>query len=168
MAVANIIDPSLSETILSPARREALLRLIRTRFNETVDAPVRRQKETLLEGDIDRPGHVLSLRMMQTYIGSYWYHFHNQLPILHQPTFTADDAEDLLLLAVMAIGAANLDKIHGHDVTQAGAELANFLVWHLRGELFTHADFRPPAKLWVFQGWSWHPNPRRALALIRP
>lgn len=32
------------------------------------------------------------------------------------------------------------------------AELANFIAWHLRWEIFMDADFRPPAKLWVFQG----------------
>jgi hypothetical protein len=52
---------------------------------------------------------------------------------------------------MMAIGASCLDKIHGYDVTQAGAELSNFLAWHLRWEIFSDYHFRPPAKLWVFQ-----------------
>lgn len=52
---------------------------------------------------------------------------------------------------MMVIGASCLDKMYGYDVTQAGAELSNFLAWHLRGELFSDYDFRPPAKLWVFQ-----------------
>ena len=51
----------------------------------------------------------------------------------------------------MAIGASCLDKIHGYEVTQAGAELSNFLAWHLRWEIFSDYNFRPPAKLWVFQ-----------------
>lgn len=51
----------------------------------------------------------------------------------------------------MAIGAACLDKTHGHRITQAGAELSNFLAWHLRWEIFSDVHFRPPAKLWVFQ-----------------
>jgi len=69
---------------------------------------------------------------------------------------------------MMAIGASCLDKMHGYDVTQAGAELSNFLAWyveprlhfvkmlivyfrHLRWEIFSDYHFRPPAKLWVFQ-----------------
>src|ERR1700677_3047022 len=52
---------------------------------------------------------------------------------------------------MMAIGAACLDKIHGHDVTQNCAELSNFLACHLRWEIFSDYHFRPPAKLWVFQ-----------------
>jgi hypothetical protein len=52
---------------------------------------------------------------------------------------------------MMAIGASLLDKAHGYDVTQAGADLANFAAWHLRWEIFSDVHFRPPAKLWVFQ-----------------
>lgn len=51
----------------------------------------------------------------------------------------------------MAIGASCLDKMHGYEVTQASAELSNFLAWHLRWEIFSDYDFRSPAKLWVFQ-----------------
>jgi hypothetical protein len=52
---------------------------------------------------------------------------------------------------MMAIGASCLDKIHGYEVTRQGAELSNFLAWHLRWEIFSDNHFRPPAKLWVFQ-----------------
>lgn len=151
MAVTSILDSSLPETILSEEKRQELLELIDKRFNETNHAPVHKQKEELLSGDAKDDSHVLSLRMMQTYIGSYWYHFHPQMPILHKPTFSADKAQNLLLIAVIAIGASCLDQMHGHEITQAGAELSSFLAWHLRGEIFTDKDFRPPAKLWIFQ-----------------
>jgi hypothetical protein len=52
---------------------------------------------------------------------------------------------------MMAIGASCLDKVFGYATTQAGAELSNFLAWHLRWEIFSDVHFRPPAKLWVFQ-----------------
>ena len=151
MLVTSILDPALPQTILSEEKRLQILELIEERFNETDYSPVRNQKDQLLEGDQSDDSHVLSLRMMQTYIGSYWYHFHPQMPILHKPTFSADKAQNLLLIAVIAIGASCLDMMHGESVTQAGDILANFLAWHLRGEIFMHADFRPPAKLWVFQ-----------------
>lgn len=51
----------------------------------------------------------------------------------------------------MAIGASCLDKINGYEVTQASAELSNFLAWYLRWEILNDYSFRPPAKLWVFQ-----------------
>ncbi|MCJ1478237.1 hypothetical protein MMC13_006914 [Lambiella insularis] len=151
MAVTSILDSSLPETILSEEKRQELLELIDKRFNETNHAPVHKQKEELFSGNSGDGTHVLSLRMMQTYIGSYWYHFHPQMPILHKPTFSADKAQNLLLIAVIAIGASCLDQMHGHEITQASAELSSFLAWHLRGEIFTDKDFRPPAKLWIFQ-----------------
>ena len=151
MSVTSILDPALPQPILSEEKRQQLLDLIVRRFYETDRAPVRKQKEAFLGGDHDEPSHVLSLRMMQTYIGSYWYHFHPQMPILHKPTFSADNAQNLLLIAVIAIGASCLDKVHGLPVTKAGAELSNFLAWHLREEIFKDVDFIPPAKLWVFQ-----------------
>lgn len=151
MAVNSILDPIVPPTILSAKKRKELLDLIDLRFNETDHAPVRKQKQDLLGGDRDADGHVLSLKMMETYIGSYWYHFHPQMPILHQPTFLPDEVENLLLIAVITVGASCLDKLHGSAITKAGAALSNFLAWHLRGEIFKDVDFTPPAKLWVFQ-----------------
>lgn len=52
---------------------------------------------------------------------------------------------------MMAIGASCLDKTHGHEITETGALLSNFLAWHLRWEIFADVNFRPPAKLWIFQ-----------------
>lgn len=151
MSVTSILDPGSPQAIISEDKRQELLHLITTRFSEATYSAVAKRRDTLMEGDIDDDHHVLSLRMMQAYIGSYWYHFHSQLPILHQPTFAADKTPNLLLLAVMAIGAATLDKIHGQEITEVAAQLSNFIAWHLRWEIFMDPDFRPPAKLWVFQ-----------------
>ncbi|PVH93625.1 hypothetical protein DM02DRAFT_541155 [Periconia macrospinosa] len=151
MAVTSILDTTLPESALSEEKRKDLIDLITHRFNETDHAPVKKQKEDILEGNQEDSHHVLSLRMMQSYIGSYWVHFHPQLPILHKPTFNATSCPDLLLLCIMCLGASCLEKSHGHEVTQACSQLSNFLAWHLRWEIFMDADFRPPAKLWVFQ-----------------
>jgi hypothetical protein len=51
----------------------------------------------------------------------------------------------------MCLGASCLEKNYGQETTQAYAQLADFLAWHLRWELFMDADSRPPAKLWIFQ-----------------
>jgi hypothetical protein len=151
MAVNSILDTTLPESVLSEEKRKDLIDLITGRFNETDHAPVKKQKEDIMEGNKDDDHHVLSLHMMQTYISSYWVHFHPQLPILHKPTFNATSCPDLLLLAIMCLGASCLEKSYGHSVTQACSALSNFLAWHLRWEIFMDADFRPPAKLWVFQ-----------------
>ena len=151
MAVTSLVEPPTKQSILSEAKRQQIVDLIKSRFNETNHSPVAKQKEQLLAGDHDQQGHVLSLKSLQTYIGSYWYHFHDQMPILHRPTFSADKAQPLLLIAMLAIGAANLDRMYGEEVTSISADFANFLAWHLRGELFMDKDFPPPTKLWVLQ-----------------
>ncbi|KKK24992.1 hypothetical protein AOCH_003130 [Aspergillus ochraceoroseus] len=151
MSVTSILDPGSPRAIISQEKRQELLDLMATRFNAAAYSAVAKRTDALMDGDMEDDGHILSLSKMQTYIGSYWYHFHVQLPILHRPTFAADRAPSLLLLAVMAIGAATLDGIHGREVTEAASDLADFIMWHLRWEIFMEADFRPPAKLWVFQ-----------------
>jgi hypothetical protein len=150
MAVHSLIDTHMHQMVISDERRKELIDLIETRFNDTNDAPVRTRVE-LFEGNIEDDNHILSLHMMQTYIASYWMHFHPQLPILHKPTFSANTCPELLLLAIMALGASCLEKSHGFDTTRNCSELSNFLAWHLRWEIFMDADFRPPAKLWIFQ-----------------
>ncbi|QSS64194.1 C2H2 finger domain-containing protein [Histoplasma capsulatum] len=132
MSVTSLLDSGPPQSIMSDEKRNELLELIQSRFNETNQAAMKTRKDALLDGDIDDDGHLLSLRMMQTYIAAYWYHTHDQLPILHKPTFSADKTPNLLLLAIMAIGASTLDKNHGHHVTEAASELANFLAWHIR------------------------------------
>lgn len=151
MAVNSILDTSLPESALSEDKRQLLLDLIMGRFNETDHTPVKKQKDEICDGNKDDDHHVLSLHMMQTYIGSYWIHFHPQMPILHRPTFNAASCPDLLLLAIMTMGASCLDKTYGLETTKACSQLSSFLAWHLRWEIFMDADFRPPAKLWIFQ-----------------
>ncbi|KAI0817330.1 fungal-specific transcription factor domain-containing protein [Xylaria sp. FL0064] len=151
MAVTNLLDPNLPESILSDEKSQEIFDLIKEKFHENNHAPVERQGENLLEGNRSDDEHMLSRKMMQLYIGSYWLHFSDQVPILHKPTFLPDRTPNLLLIAVMAIGAACLDRSHGPKITQAGANLSNFLAWNLRWEIFMDVNCRPPAKLWAFQ-----------------
>ncbi|KAF3480555.1 zinc finger protein zas1 [Arthroderma uncinatum] len=151
MSVTSILDSGPPYSVMSEEKRNELLDLIQARFNETGSGSVKHRKEAFMEGNMDADNHILSLRMMQTYISSYWYHCHAQLPILHRPTFAPDKTPNLLLLAVMAIGAVTLDNNRGQHFTDMASELANFICVHLRWELFMDPDFRPPAKLWVFQ-----------------
>ncbi|OBR12320.1 C2H2 finger domain-containing protein [Colletotrichum higginsianum IMI 349063] len=151
MAVNNLLDQNLPEATISEEKSQEIYEFINQRFHENDQAPALRQRDSILEGDRSDGDHMLSKRMMQAYIGSYWVHFSDQIPILHKPTFSPDRTPNLLLLAMMTIGAACLDKTHGQKVTKAGAQLSNFLAWHLRWEIFMDPNFRPPAKLWLFQ-----------------
>ncbi|KEF62464.1 uncharacterized protein A1O9_00436 [Exophiala aquamarina CBS 119918] len=149
--ISKALEISSDSDLLSYAKRKSLLNLMELTFNDGDNRFVGKLREEIFRGNLDAEDHVLSLRSMQHYIGSYWYHFHAQMPILHQPTFSAENTHDYLLLAVMAIGAAYLNKAHGRQVTDAAARLATFIAWHLRWQVFMHNDFHPPSKLWVFQ-----------------
>ena len=152
MSVTSILDASNNANyIMSDDKRQELLHLMETQFVERPHDAVKKRKESVFEGNVNSEDHILSLRMMHTYIASYWYHQHAQLPILHKPTFSADKTPPYLLLAVLAIGAATMDKAYGTSLTDSAAEFANFVAWHIRWEIIRDADFRPPAKLWVFQ-----------------
>ena len=153
MAVNNLIDTymsNLQQMSLSEEKRQTLLELIEARFNDK-EAPVRSREDIMADVNRNDNSHVLSLHMLQTYISSYWFHFHPQMPILHKPTFEANKCPDLLLIAIIALGASCLEKRHGYEVTQNCSELSVFLAWHLRWEIFMCKDSRPPAGLWVFQ-----------------
>lgn len=155
MSVTNLLDQNLPESIISisEAKSDEIFEFIRERFHENGYAPMerRQERESIIEGDRTDETHMLSRRMMQAYIWSYWVHFSDQMPILHKPTFQPDKTPNLLLISMMTIGAACLDKAHGQKVTKAGAKLSNFLAWHVRWEMFQDAACRPPARLWVFQ-----------------
>ncbi|ERS98920.1 hypothetical protein HMPREF1624_04113 [Sporothrix schenckii ATCC 58251] len=152
MSVTNLVDQDLpGSSFLSEEKSQELFELIKERFHENGHTPIGRRNDLITDGDRSNDSHMLSRHMMQAYIVSYWVHFSDQVPILHKPTFSPDLAPDLLLIAIIIIGAACLDKSHNQETIKAGAELSNFLAWHLRWELFMDPNFRPPAKLWVFQ-----------------
>lgn len=149
-----LIEPALdqsSHTILSHTTRQSLITLMQSRFNDSDNADISLLRDEVFQGDLDASDHVLSMRSMQNYIAAYWRRFHPQMPILHEPTFQADNVHSYLLLSIMTIGAAYLDKGHGRLATGAASRLATFIAWHLRWLIFMHQDFHPPAKLWVFQ-----------------
>ena len=75
MAVNSLIDTNTQQLALSEERRQQILDLIETRFNDTSDRGPVKSKDEILEGNRDDEHHVLSLHMMQTYIASYWAHF---------------------------------------------------------------------------------------------
>jgi hypothetical protein len=69
---------------------------------------------------------------------------------VHKPTFSPNSAPDLLLVAIMMIGASCSDKGGNPGVTRAGIDMGNVLARHLRWEIFRDDHFHP-ASLWVFQ-----------------
>ncbi|KAH6980946.1 fungal-specific transcription factor domain-containing protein [Ilyonectria sp. MPI-CAGE-AT-0026] len=145
----------LGKTGLSEHKRQSLLQYMIQRFNEIGSQGTKSatdMKNEIFGSDSEADTHVLSLLNVQKYIDSYWDNFHDQLPILHKPTFVPETAHDFLLLAVLLMGASMLEKKNGpSDMTDKISKFTTFVSWNLRWQVFMHADSHPPAKLWVIQ-----------------
>ncbi|KAI7479183.1 hypothetical protein KC351_g7727 [Hortaea werneckii] len=146
----HMLDINTRESSVSEMKKNRLASLVK-RWNGIEHNNGRRDKSEILRGDWDKPYHVMSLHMLKTYLSSYWAHLHHQMPILHRPTFNSETCPDLLLLAMMCLGATCLERTHSLDLTLRSAELAFFIAYHIRWEVFKDAEFRPTAKLWTFQ-----------------
>ena len=142
----NGLDIHVKESALSEEKRLRLINLIKGRFKDS-----EQPSDAIMSGCEDDPNHVLSLSKQRTFLASYWAHVHQQMPILHRPTFNPETCPDLLLLAMMCLGASCLERTYAPELTQRCAELSSFLAYHVRWEVFKEPEFRPPAKLWTFQ-----------------
>ncbi|KAH6885294.1 fungal-specific transcription factor domain-containing protein [Thelonectria olida] len=151
-----VVDLSqLGKAGMSEHKRQSLIQYMMQRFNEIGSQGTRSatdMKNEIFGIDSDSDTHVLSLANVQRYMSSYWENFHDQLPILHRPTFVPETAHDFLLLAVLIMGASMLEKRTGpSDMTDKISKFTTFVSWNLRWQVFMHADSHPPAKLWVIQ-----------------
>ena len=148
MNINTIAPPSPpQESLLSDEKRQQLLYLIDSFADVQSSFP-----DGILSGpSAEDEKHPLSLSMMQMYVSLYWAHFHPQLPILHRPTFSAEKTPDVLLLCVITTGAACMDIKQEPDAAHAAMDVAKLISRNLRWTIFDQEDFRPPAKLWVFQ-----------------
>ncbi|KAM0718671.1 hypothetical protein Q7P37_005742 [Cladosporium fusiforme] len=145
------LDITMKESAVSDKKRLRLIELINQRFTDSEQLPDRKPREAIMEGCIDDPRHVMSLKMQRTFLASYWAHVHQQMPILHRPTFNPETCPDLLLIAMMCLGASCLERLYQPELTERCAELSSFLAYHVRWEVFKDVEFRPTAKLWTFQ-----------------
>lgn len=140
---------------ISEQKRQSLLQYMMQRFNEIGSQWGKSAadiKNEIFGSDTDTESHVLSHDNVERYITSYWENFHDQLPILHRPTFVPEKAHDFLLMAVLIMGASMVAKKDGlSDVTGKISKFTSFVSWNLRWQVFMHADSHPPAKLWVIQ-----------------
>lgn len=149
-SLSNGMDLTMRESILTERKQARIIALVRS-FEDLENMPGRKLKEEILKGDTNDQHHALSVNMMKTYITSYWIHIHQQMPILHRPTFNTETCPDLLLLAIMCLGACCLERTHSQELIKTCAELAFFSAEHIRWEVFKDPEFRPTAKLWTFQ-----------------
>lgn len=146
--------PTLDTPFMSTWKRQHLLDIMQQRFTGSGGSSFydRQIKQHIFEGNVDEDDHALSLASFHRYIDSYWKNFHDQFPILHKPSFLPDFVHDYLVLAVVVMGSSLLGRFeYGAEYADRAAQLANFIAWNLRWQVFTDPESCPPAKLWVLQ-----------------
>ena len=144
------MDLNMPESRISEVKHLRLVKLV-SGFGEIDHNPGRKKRTEILAGNPEDQNHVMSIQMLKTYMTSYWLHIHQQMPILHRPTFNPETCPDLLILAMMCLGASCLERLHPLELSHLSTELAFFTIYHVRWEIFKDAEFRPTAKLWTFQ-----------------
>lgn len=119
---------------LSQSAREKLLVVIETANpnipNKPVDTPIR---DHLL----------LSQESLQSWLDLFFLQFNTAYPFIHVPTFDTDEAESLLLLSLILLGATYGDK-NAHQLAVCIHDV-------IRPAIFAHAGFSPRPELWTLQ-----------------
>lgn len=92
----------------------------------------------------------LSADVLDNLLANYWLSG-KQMPIIHEPTFSARDCKTLLLLSMMAMGAYDLIRSRPKGTFGDYKDFSLLIMTHLRWEIFTDPDAQPPVQLWVAQ-----------------
>ncbi|KAF2133028.1 hypothetical protein P153DRAFT_178371 [Dothidotthia symphoricarpi CBS 119687] len=131
----SMLYPSRSLPVIDELARAQILDLIDITQPTMVDG-----KSTLF---ITRDHPLLSLSCLQTYCDLYFTRFNTVYPLIHMSTFDPSEADTLLLISVLLLGATYGDKethklaVCVHDV--------------LRPQIFANAGFSSKPDLWVLQ-----------------
>lgn len=107
-----------------------------------------REQDLLFSADgVDLPN--LTTRVLHDCLDSFWSSVAIQLPVIHQQTFSSEDCQALLLLAMLMLGAGQIVRSHPIGTRNDYRVFADLIAINLRWEIFPEAE--PPITLWVAQ-----------------
>jgi hypothetical protein len=93
----------------------------------------------------------VTAKVLENCMSTFWRDLSPQMPIIHQPTFSASESNMLLLLAMIALGASQIVRLQAKGVCRDYQELADLIATSLRWEILTDDEAQPPVHLWVAQ-----------------
>jgi len=93
----------------------------------------------------------LNVEMMRDCLQEYWEHVSPRLPIVHQPTFSCNGCNLLLLMVMIALGAASLRSRDSSGSLSEYGGFADVIILGVRSEVLTADEAMPPVGLWVAQ-----------------
>ncbi|KKA26553.1 hypothetical protein TD95_003688 [Thielaviopsis punctulata] len=97
------------------------------------------------DGDI----HALRKDVLKDFLREYWTSLALRMPIIHQPTFSINGCPTLLLVAMMALGAASISLREPNFIDYTA--FSDMLIEGVRWEILRSEDATPPVALWVAQ-----------------
>lgn len=95
------------------------------------------------EGSSIRDHPLLEHESLQIWLDLFFTQFNTAYPLIHMPTFDADEVEPLLLLSLILLGATYGDK-NAHQLAVCIHDV-------IRPLIFAHAGFSPRPELWTLQ-----------------
>ncbi|VUC29960.1 unnamed protein product [Clonostachys rosea] len=140
----NMRSPADAPTT-SPASDASMGRDITSHLENTYRLP----RERILAALSYLPHEVLvssffESKNLEQFMISYWQNYNAHFFLLHQPTFSVQDAPPLLLVALLTLGATlSPDEEH--------YQVAEKIHQNLRWLIFNSPSFQVPAPLWVIQ-----------------
>lgn len=137
------------EDLISESRRQEILAMFQL-FRKKTDRYESRIVNLVSEGQGgDLPA--LDLEMLRDCVREYWESVSPRLPIIHQPTFSANRCPILLLMVMVALGAASLRTRDGGGSLRDYGAFADVIIEGARWEIIMDEDTTPPVALWAAQ-----------------
>jgi hypothetical protein len=94
---------------------------------------------------------IISADLILACVGAFWEYISPQMPFVHQPTFSPNTCNLLLLATIVILGSSTIHRLASSNVNTEYADFADLLARHVRWELFTDPAASVPAELWVQQ-----------------
>lgn len=117
---------------LGTSARERILDVILQARTRTPDGVLVSQNHSLLSQD-----------SLEIWFELFWTKFNAVYPLIHPSTFDSTNADTLLLIAILLLGATYSDK-NAHRLAVCIHDI-------LRPQIFQHAEFTSTPSLWVLQ-----------------
>lgn len=133
------------------SRRRSVLSLLSTFMGKKPPrSEIGTQPDSVLYwNQLDWPN--LTVDVLEGCLSAFWNHISAQMPIVHQPTFSANKCQPYLLLSIIALGAAAIVRSQPPGMDKDYRALGDFVATNLRWDLMEHDHAEPPVHLWVAQ-----------------
>ncbi|EKG13657.1 Transcription factor fungi [Macrophomina phaseolina MS6] len=131
------LGPPTDHTISWELRTDEILRHIWVTYNEMF----RNGVEGCPVFDMDAARAVFSVQNVKQFVSSYFQHVHDEIPVIHRPTFHIDTASPELLLTIVLAGAAFSPPLDDALSTRHFMPIADEFVF---GQLARRLQFTQP------------------------